>query len=70
MTAKEKAKILIDKFDDIVDENADCDIMQRIIISKQCALLCVDVILQPFLIDYAITEHWQEVRKEIENYGK
>jgi hypothetical protein len=64
MTAKEKAKELVDKFR-IGDRNMKSK-------AKQCALICIDEILQtipkevmsykPFMMN---TDYWQEVKEEI-----
>jgi hypothetical protein len=69
MTAKEKAKELIDKF--TIDlrpfsEYGHWDEYQ----GKQCALICVDEIekQEGILLEYYnySSEYWQEVKKEIE----
>ena len=64
MTHKEKAKELVNKFLQIYDG--------RVPQAKQCALICVDEILQtipnevmsyePFMMN---TDYWQEVKQEI-----
>ena len=64
MTAKEKAIELVNKFLQIYDG--------RVPQAKQCALICVDEILQtipnevmsykPFMMN---TDYWQEVKQEI-----
>jgi hypothetical protein len=57
MTAKEKAIELVSKMCllDCRDEN--------IIIAKQCALICVDEILE--FHDRIDVKYWKEVKKEI-----
>ena len=57
MTPKEKAKELVSKMCllDCRDEN--------IIIAKQCALICVDEILE--FHDRIDVKYWQEVKQEI-----
>jgi hypothetical protein len=67
MTPKEKAKELIDKF--TIDlrpfsEYGHWDEYQ----GKQCALICVDEILNDIILSkyYSRYSFWQEVKKEIE----
>ena len=66
MTPKEKAEKIVNEFYKLSTPK---DTLQEILIdqklAKDSALLCLDIILQPFLIDYAITGHWEEVKKEI-----
>ena len=59
MTPKEKALKLVNIYKD------KCIGMEDYW-AKECALICVNVILQPFLINYEIREHWIEVKKEIQ----
>jgi len=67
MTPKEKAEKIVNMFFRLTPAK---DTVKEIILdqklAKESALLCVNIILQPFLIDYAITGHWEEVKKEIE----
>ena len=66
MTAKEKAKELVGKF--LNEQNNTEEISE----AKQCALICVDEILEniteevmtykPFMMN---TDYWQEVKQEI-----
>ena len=67
MTPKEKAEKIVNEFYKLSTPK---DTLQEILIdqklAKDSALLCLDIILQPFLIDYAITGHWKEVKQEIE----
>ena len=69
MTAKEKAKDLVDRF---LNEQNDTEEISQ---AKQCALICVDEILknQPYdiyTIDQCnnLTKYWQEVEQEIKNH--
>lgn len=69
MTPKEKAIIIVDKFKNINKEKNKCQnpifyITDKA--AKECALIAVDLLLQPFLIDYEIREHYLEVKQEIE----
>jgi hypothetical protein len=66
MTPKEKAHIIVDKFHDDIDFNLVGSPSVKRIVAKKCALICLDIILQPFLIDYEIRNHWEEVREEVE----
>lgn len=59
MTAKEKAKYLIDKYD--IGES------QNLYFQKICALICVDEILKKCLKDVADAYYWQEVKQELNN---
>jgi hypothetical protein len=72
MTAKEKAKELVEKMlgdnNHYLNQNIEIDKL----IAKQCALTCVDEILKnipkevmsynPFMMN---TDYWQEVKQEI-----
>lgn len=51
MTPQEKAKQLIEQFDDALT-------------TKDCALICVDEIIENYDTFLA---YWQEVKKEIQN---
>ena len=69
MTAKEKAKDLVDRF---LNEQNDTEEISQ---AKQCALICVREILknQPYdiyTIDQCnnLTKYWQEVEQEIKNH--
>ena len=82
MTPKEKAKELVNKFKSNVYKKAfaDTDFMYDRYyglddqMSKQCALIAVDEILEEYKEDYedihkdifTIYSWWQEVKKEIE----
>ena len=68
MEAKEKAKELIDRFvERIEDVGTDRD--EDIRTAQQCALICVDEIIQTYHapMDDAQIEEWQEVIKELKN---
>jgi hypothetical protein len=73
MTAKEKAKELVEKFEDFADYH-DCDVFTQIerlkINAKQCALIAVDEILISFNdFEYYPEDlkcYWEAVIKEIE----
>lgn len=63
MTAKEKAKELLDRFLSI--EGADDCGNSYSCVAKQCALICVDEILDmvnPLKLEY---DYWEEVKQEI-----
>jgi hypothetical protein len=70
-TPKEKAEELVDKFSGLVDFTNDHDntcyksTLKR---QKQCALICVDEIINslPDHLDMAELYYWKEVKKEIE----
>jgi homoserine trans-succinylase len=57
MTAKEKAKELVDKF--LNEQNNTEEISE----AKQCALICVDEILR--ILPFTDVKYWQEVKQEI-----
>ena len=57
MTAKDKAKELVNKFLQIYDG--------RVPQAKQCALICVDEILETPLHVYGMG-YWENVKQEIE----
>ena len=72
MEAKEKAKELVDMFDNVVHSNAGSNNFDFESAAKQCALICIDEILEniteevmtykPFMMN---TDYWQEVKQEI-----
>jgi hypothetical protein len=76
MTPKEKAKELVEKFEDFADYH-DCDVFTQIerlkINAKQCAFILVNEIiieLQNFAFnndieDYGIENYWEEVNEQI-----
>ena len=75
MTPKDKAKELVESFSPYSDYN-ECDVLtqreNQLKNAKQCALICVDEILQiipeevmsykPFMMN---TDYWTEVKQEI-----
>jgi hypothetical protein len=72
MTAKEKAKELVDKFENIIPTIDEYYSYKEMIEkhfneSKKCALLAVDNILNEYwLHDTKRRDWWKEVKKEIE----
>ena len=62
MTPKEKAKELVDKFYPMFSNSA------RDALTKQCALIAVDQILEVIqnLYFMGTVDYWQEVKQEIE----
>jgi len=72
LTAKEKAKQLVDKMKDIVMDSTDVLKIQSTKRAKQCAIIAVDEILQAidwheFEVPNKQLEYWQEVKQEINN---
>ena len=66
MTPKEKAKELVDRFLGIKKINPNAITRPyNWQDAKQCALICVDEILNTILYDIEIP-YWQEVKQEIE----
>ena len=64
MTAKEKAKELVDKMKlkvNVIDINNYT--AQNEYGAKQCALICVDEIL--IILPFTYVKYWQEVKQEI-----
>ena len=63
MTPKEKARELVDKYADKAGQRTDWDY------DIQCALICVDEILESYntLIYYPedLKEYWNEIKQEI-----
>jgi hypothetical protein len=83
MTPKEKAKELVEKYLRTypIYDNPSVVISYTYNEAKQCALIAVDEILKRTRsvdtmppnyqkIDENTKEYWQEVKQEIENYGK
>jgi hypothetical protein len=65
MTPKEKAIKLVDRFYEITNLEGYYEEFQE---SKQCALICVDEILnQKYLLSgfTKVIEYWEEVKQEI-----
>jgi hypothetical protein len=69
MKAKDKAKELVDRFLRI--EGADDCGNSYSCVAKQCALICVDEIMESFNpLEYYpedLRDYWQEVKQEISN---
>jgi|TARA_R110001599_G_scaffold135265_1_gene313537 hypothetical protein len=61
MTAKEKAKELVDRFLSI---EGPCGNSYSYV-AKQCALICVDEIVKNTLQFSQVLDYWQEVKQEI-----
>jgi hypothetical protein len=77
MTPKEKAKELIEKFKKYTDVAGDCAIEAECIkinlkFAKQCALICVEEVINEILIQNFYSKeklnlpYWNEVKAEIE----
>ncbi len=66
MTPKEKAKELVDKF---INSNNMIFLIEG---AKECALIAVDELIYEtqFEVPNIRQRYWQEVKQEIENYGK
>ena len=64
MTAKEKAKELVDIFDNVVHSNAGSNNFDFESASKECALICVDEMLNSH-IDSVYEAYYLEVKQEI-----
>ena len=63
MTPKEKAEELVKKYEPLLyDGYGDFD---GYIVSKQCALICVDAILDNRSSNRNTWEYWQDVKQEI-----
>jgi hypothetical protein len=69
MTAKEKAKELVDKFE---DDLLECDTYFLEAAKKRCALIAVDEIIEILRFDLGhddtargLCEYWQEVKSKI-----
>jgi hypothetical protein len=74
ITPKEKAEELFDKYYQIFVDDIDehfIDTSKRI--SKQCALIAVDEVIESLHEHHwqnrLIINYWEEVKHEIENYG-
>ncbi len=64
MKPKEKAQKILDMHYMVVVNVSD-SLRTPKQMAKESALLSVNLILQPFLIDYKLIEHWTEVKKEL-----
>jgi len=66
MQAKDKAKELVEKFHNILNINQstfwDAEKYEQ---AKQCALICVDEIIDAMYIENRGNPFWQEVKQEI-----
>lgn len=65
MTPKEKAKELVDKFQDINFMNGDSNCKTRSEIGVVIAIIAVDEIIEG-LKDESVINYWESVKKEIE----
>ena len=61
MTPKEEAQKIYKEFENIIHSNAGSNNYNFKDAAKECSLFSVNMILQPFLIDYQIRGHWIEV---------
>ena len=69
MIPKERAEDLVNTYRMILmDEDTDCgNEILCTLIAKQCALICVDEIIQKHYDDWdSYSEYWQEVKSELE----
>tara|TARA_R110000851_G_scaffold318152_1_gene481872 strand:- start:40 stop:249 length:210 start_codon:yes stop_codon:yes gene_type:complete len=68
MIAKDKAKELVERFKYRTIRGTEFETMS-ISLAKQCALICVDEILEIKSVYHSIEldNYWQEVKQEIEN---
>ena len=69
MTAKDKAKELLDRFKDVTRPMSKRNTLVARMHpehAKQCALLCVDEILETYIDLDPKLNYWKEVKKEIE----
>ena len=66
MTPKEKAKELVEKYNDYLQQEMQCIVYVNQ--SKECALIAVDEILNINSVDkdYDLSDFWEEVKQEIE----
>ena len=65
MTPKEKAKTLYDTHYLIVSNVYD-SLRTKKEMAKEASLVSIRLLLQPFLIDYELVDHFKEVKQEIE----
>ena len=66
MTPKEKAQKILNMHYMVVSNVYD-SLKTKEEMAKESALISVNMILQPFLIDFEIIDHWKEVKKELQN---
>ena len=64
MTPKEKAKELVDKFNRVEGHNYDCEYIETDM-AFDCALICVDEILETYIYLAPKLKYWKEVKQEI-----
>ena len=67
MNPGEKAKKLIDKYIPLVEAFTEIGRLEN---AKKCALIAVDEILEIKSVDrdYELSNYWQEIKQEIQNY--
>ena len=63
-TPKEKAQELFEKYNNYLQQEMNCIVYVRN--AKQCAIICVDEILDLDFFSLEGREYWEEVRKELE----
>ena len=64
MTPKQKAQKILDMHFMVVS-NVYESLKTKEEMAKESAIISVNMILQPFLIDFEIIDHWKEVKKEL-----
>ena len=64
MTPKEKAKELVERFNEHIEY--DTNFKDETIKAKKRALICVDEIIKTYIDIDPKLKYWQEVKKEIE----
>ena len=63
-TPKEKAQELFETYNNYLQQEMNCIVYVRN--AKQCAIICVDEILDLDFFSLEGREYWEEVRKELE----
>ena len=63
-TPKEKAQELFEKYNNYLQQEMYCVVY--VSNAKQCAIICVDEILDLDFFSLEGREYWEEVRKELE----
>jgi len=66
MTPKAKAQKILDMHYMVVSNVYD-SLRTKEEMAKESAIISVRMILQPFLIDFKLIEHWKEVLKELQS---
>jgi hypothetical protein len=66
MNAEQKAKELVDKFYEVVDDNRFSSRDWGKATAKQSALICVDEIMKVRFMDKEVEEYWQQVKENIQ----